>query len=130
MAKPQLADRAAEKIGWLTTVTPSGRPAPKPVWFVLEGDDIVLFSQPGTAKLKHIEANPEVSFHFNSNENGGAILVVYGKAHVEEGKASEAPGYLEKYQPSYAGIGFPTADAFDESYSVRIRVVPERSWGF
>src|SRR2546430_1132602 len=90
MATPKLADRAAEPIGWLTTVTPKGRPAPRPVWFVLDGDDIVLFSQPGTAKLRHIEANPAVSFHLNSDEHGGSILVVSGKAHVEDGKASEA----------------------------------------
>jgi PPOX class probable F420-dependent enzyme len=90
----------------------------------------VVFSQPGTAKLRHIEANSEVSFHLNSDEHGGAILVVNGKAHVEEGKASEAPGYLDKYASHYAGIGFKTPEAFDAEYSVRIRMVPERSWGF
>jgi PPOX class probable F420-dependent enzyme len=130
MAEPNLAGRAAEPIAWLTTVTPKGRPAPRPVWFVLEGDDIVLFSRPGTAKLRHIEANPEVSFHLNSDEHGGSILVVNGKAHVEAGKASDAPGYVDKYGSSYAVIGFETPEAFDAAYSVRIRVVPERSWGF
>lgn len=130
MAAPNLADRAAEPIGWLTTVTPKGRPAPRPVWFVLDGEDIVVFSQPGTAKLRHIEANAEVSFNLNSNDSGGDVLVVNGKAHIEEGKASEAPGYLDKYASSYPGAGFPTPEAFDASFSVRIRVVPERSWGF
>ncbi|WP_410595835.1 pyridoxamine 5'-phosphate oxidase family protein [Amycolatopsis sp. lyj-23] len=106
-----------------------GRPAPRPVWFVLDGEDIVLFSEPGTAKLRHIEAHPDVSFHFNSDDHGGSILVVTGKAHVEAGKASEAPGYLDKYGAHYAALGL-TADGFDAKYSVRIRVVPERSWGF
>jgi len=129
MAAPKLADRAGEPIAWLTTVTPKGRPAPRPVWFVLDGDDIVVFSEPGTAKLRHIEANPDVSFHLNSDSHGGSILVVTGKAHVEAGKPSEAPGYLDKYGSRYAGIGL-TADGFDAKYSVRIRVVPERSWGF
>ncbi|WP_086845105.1 TIGR03667 family PPOX class F420-dependent oxidoreductase [Amycolatopsis kentuckyensis] len=129
MAQPNLADRAGESIAWLTTVTPKGRPAPRPVWFVLDGGDIVVFSEPGTAKLRHIEANPDVSFHLNSDEHGGSILVVNGKAHVEAGKASEAPGYLDKYGSHYAAIGL-TADEFDAKYSVRIRVVPERSWGF
>ncbi|WP_410637359.1 TIGR03667 family PPOX class F420-dependent oxidoreductase [Amycolatopsis sp. lyj-346] len=129
MAAPKLTDRAGESIAWLTTVTPKGRPAPRPVWFVLDGDDIVLFSEPGTAKLRHIEASPDVSFHFNSDEHGGSILVVTGKAHVEAGKASEAPGYLDKYGVHYATLGL-TVDAFDAKYSVRIRVVPERSWGF
>ncbi|GLY35998.1 PPOX class F420-dependent oxidoreductase [Amycolatopsis sp. NBRC 101858] len=130
MAEPKLADRAAEKIGWLTTVTPKGRPAPRPVWFVLDGDDILVFSKPDTAKLRHLEANPEVSFHLNGNEGGGAILVVNGKAQVDEGKASEAPGYVDKYGASYDAIGFATPEAFDAEYSVRIRVVPDRSWGW
>ena len=130
MATPKLTDRAGEKIAWLTTVTPKGRPAPRPVWFVLEGDDIILFSEPGTAKLRHIAANPDVSFHLNSDEHGGSILVVSGKAHVEDGKASEAPGFRDKYASHYAGAGFQTPEAFDTAYSVRIRVVPERSWGF
>jgi len=129
MARPNLADRANEPIAWLTTVTPKGRPAPRPVWFVLDGEDIVVFSEPDTAKLRHIEANPDVSFHLNSDEHGGSILVVNGKAHVEAGKASEAPGYLDKYGSHYAAIGL-TAEGFDAKYSVRIRVVPERSWGF
>lgn len=130
MAEPKLAERADEPIGWLTTVTPKGRPAPRPVWFVLDGDDILVFSQPGTAKLRHIEANPEVTLNLNSDEHGGSVLVVNGKAHIEAGKASEAPGYLDKYGSHYAGIGFKTPEAFDAEYSVRIRVVPERSWGF
>ena len=129
MATPKLVDRADEPIAWLTTVTSKGRPAPRPVWFVLDGDDILVFSEPGTAKLRHIEANPGVSFHLNSDEHGGSILVVSGTAHVEAGKPSEAPGYLDKYGSHFAGIGL-TADGFDAKYSVRIRVVPERSWGF
>ncbi|MFI5607295.1 TIGR03667 family PPOX class F420-dependent oxidoreductase [Amycolatopsis sp. NPDC051903] len=127
---PKLIDRAAEPVAWLTTITPKGRPAPRPVWFVLDGDDIVVFSQPDTAKLRHIAANPEVSFHLNSDEHGGSILVVNGRAQVEEGKASDAPGYLDKYQSRFAGIGFADAAGFDASYSVRLRIVPERSWGF
>ncbi|SEP53021.1 TIGR03667 family PPOX class F420-dependent oxidoreductase [Amycolatopsis saalfeldensis] len=127
---PKLIERAGESIGWLTTVTPKGRPAPRPVWFTLDGDDILVFSQPDTAKLRHIAANPEVSFNFNSDKGGGSILVVNGRAQVEAGKASEAPGYLDKYESTYAGIGYADAAAFDASFSVRIRIVPERSWGF
>ncbi|KDN23876.1 TIGR03667 family PPOX class F420-dependent oxidoreductase [Amycolatopsis rifamycinica] len=129
MPQPKLADRAGESIAWLTTVTPKGRPAPRPVWFVLDGEDILLFSEPDTAKLRHIEANPDVSFHLNSDEHGGSILVVTGKAHVEAGKASETPGYLDKYGAHYAALGLTVAE-FDAKYSVRVRVVPERSWGF
>ncbi len=122
----RLAELAEDKIAWLTTVTPSGKPAPRPVWFVFDGDDIVVFSQPGTAKLRHITLNPEVSFNFTS---GRGILVINGRAHIEDGKATDAPGYAEKYAELIPRIGFPDAQAFASTYSVRIRVVPERTWG-
>jgi PPOX class probable F420-dependent enzyme len=127
---PKLLARAEEPLAWLTTVTPTGRPAPRPVWFVLDGEDILVFSKPDTAKLRHIAANPEVSFHLNSDERGGSIIVVNGRAQVDEAKASEAPGYLGKYQRRYAGAGYADASAFDADYSVRIRIVAEKSWGF
>lgn len=125
-ADERVAELAGDSIAWLTTVTPKGRPAPRPVWFVFDGEDVLVFSRPGTAKLKHIQENPEVSFHFNT---GRGVVVINGRAHTEEGKASEAPGYLDKYSRHYAGIGYPTDASFDESFSVQIRVVPERTWG-
>jgi PPOX class probable F420-dependent enzyme len=100
------------------------------VWFVLDGDDVLVFSKPDTAKLRHIAANPEVSLHLNGDDHGGHILVVNGTAQVDEAKASEAPGYLDKYSSFYARIGFETPEAFDAEYSVRIRVVPKRTWGW
>jgi len=69
---------------WLTTVTPSGRPAPRLVWFMwLDGasdpsqdaarlaptrSSCLIYSQPGAAKLRHIAVNDRVTLNFNSNE--------------------------------------------------------------
>ena len=50
-----------DKIVWLTTVTPGGRPAPRPVWFVWDGASFVIYSQPHGAKIKHIAANDQVT---------------------------------------------------------------------
>jgi PPOX class probable F420-dependent enzyme len=129
-APPKLADRAADKVVWLTTVTPKGRPAPRPVWFVLDGEDVVLFSAPGTAKLRHLAENPQVSLNFNSAPGGGEVLVVSGTAEIlPDGKPSEQAGYLDKYEADYAHIDYDR-DSFDEGFGVRIRVKAERTWGF
>jgi PPOX class probable F420-dependent enzyme len=69
-------------IAWLTTVTPAGRPAPRPVWFVWDGAAIVIYSLNRGAKLRHIQANDQVAVHFNSNADGGDIVVISGRAEL------------------------------------------------
>ena len=117
-----------EAITWLTTVTPSGRPAPRPVWFYWDGTGLTTYSQPDAAKLRHIEANDQVSLHFNQNAAGGDVVVISGRAR----RVPDAPlptknaVYHEKYATLVQQAGF-TAEFFD-SFSVAIRITPERVW--
>src|SRR5436190_23754454 len=67
-------------IAWLTTVTPAGRPAPRPVWFVWDGTVITVYSLNDGAKLRHLQANDQVAVHFNSSPDGGDGVVISGRA--------------------------------------------------
>lgn len=126
----KLLKRVDEPLAWLTTVTPTGRPAPRPIWFVYHDGAFFVFSQSGGVKLKHIAANPNVSLNFNTNAGGGDVLVVSGTAEIVEGfKPSTTPGYLDKYEALYAAIGSDVAK-FDAEYNVGIRITPTKSWGF
>jgi PPOX class probable F420-dependent enzyme len=125
----QLQRHLSEKaVVWLTTVTPSGRPAPRPVWFFWDGSGLTVYSQPDAAKLRHIEANDRVSLHFSENASGGDVAVISGRAR----RLADAPlptmnhDYQEKYSALVQQAGF-TAEWLD-SFSVAIRVTPERSW--
>jgi PPOX class probable F420-dependent enzyme len=117
-----------DKIVWLTTVTPGGRPAPRPVWFVRDGAAFVIYSQPDGAKIKHIAANDQVSLHFNCTPGGGDVVVISGRAEVVQGapRPSEVPGMLDKYRDTIEAMGH-TQEWYD-SYSTAIRVTPERAW--
>jgi PPOX class probable F420-dependent enzyme len=119
---------ANDKIIWLTTVTPAGRPAPRPVWFVWDGTAVVSYSEPGTAKLRHIAGNDQVSLHFNSAPGGGDVVVLSGRAEVVHGAPppSAFPGLLDKYLGSIEAMGY-TKEWYD-SYNTAIRVIPERTW--
>ncbi len=44
--------------GWLTTVARSGQPVPRLVWFNLDGTDLIVYSMPNAAKVRHINARP------------------------------------------------------------------------
>jgi PPOX class probable F420-dependent enzyme len=117
-----------DHIVWLTTVTPTGRPAPRPVWFTWDGTTVTIYSMPSSAKLKHIAANDQVSLHFNSTPGGGDVVVISGRAEVLEGAPlpSKVPGMRDKYRETIQAMGH-TQEWYD-SYNTAIRVTPERAW--
>jgi PPOX class probable F420-dependent enzyme len=71
-----------ELIVWLTTVTPSGAPLPRPVGFVWDGGDgVSVYSQPG-ARIRNIARNPKVTLNFGGDGEGGDIVIVSGIAET------------------------------------------------
>jgi PPOX class probable F420-dependent enzyme len=117
-----------DQIVWLTTVTPTLRPAPRPVWFLWDGTAITIYSQPDGAKLKHLAANDHVSLNFNCTPGGGDVVVISGRAErvATAPLPSQLPGLLDKYRGAIEAMGNPTE--WYDSYSTAIRVTPERAW--
>ncbi len=118
-----------DTIAWLTTVSPKGRPSPRLVWFLWTGDSCVIYTQPGAAKLTHIAANDQVSIHFNSDATGGDIVVASGRAELlpDAPPADGWPGLLDKYADLLVAIEM-SAQHFVGTYTVALRVIPERAW--
>ena len=118
----------SDQIVWLTTVTPSGRPAPRPVWFIWDGASVTIYSLPDGAKLRHIAANDEVSLHFNCTADGVDVVVISGRAELVPGAPppSAVPGMLDKYLAAIQAMGY-TQEWYD-TYNTAIRVTPERAW--
>ena len=73
----------SDHYGWLTTVAKSGQPVPQLVWFYFDGTDVVVYSMPNAAKVRHISNHPRVSLNLDSDGNGGGIIVVGGEATVD-----------------------------------------------
>jgi len=73
-----------EYVIWLTTVDSSLTPQPRPVWFIWENDSFLIFSQPKARKVSHINTNPKVALHFNTDETGDQHVVVFtGEATMD-----------------------------------------------
>jgi len=119
----------ADEVAWLTTVTAGGKPAPRPVWFIWDGEAIVIYSMNGAARLRYIEQNPQVTVHFNS-VGGGDIVVISGTAQQlpDAPPPSQFPGLLDKYGSLMQRMG-ETPEWYDNNYGVALRVTPERFWG-
>jgi PPOX class probable F420-dependent enzyme len=116
-----------ELVAWLVTVSPDGTPVPTPVWYWWDGSTILVYSQPGTPKLRHIAANPRVALAMRTDEHGDALVVITGRAAVDEAapRADELEGYLAKYDASIERLGSTPAE-FGAEYSVPIRIAPTR----
>ncbi|WP_433305510.1 PPOX class F420-dependent oxidoreductase [Actinoplanes sp. CA-030573] len=52
---------AGTRTAKIATVSADGHPHVVPVWFVLDGDDLVITTASGSAKARHLAADPRVS---------------------------------------------------------------------
>ena len=120
-----------ERVAWLTTTSDDGTPQPVPVWFLWDGaDSFLIYSKPGTAKLRNIAARPRVSLHLDGNGEGGDVVVVLGGASLTDDPPADAlPAYVEKYAAFIARNGWTPA-SFAAEYSVPLRIAATRLRGF
>ena len=101
-----------------------------PVWFLWDGESILVYSQPDTPKLRNIAANPRVALHLNDDGRGSDIVTVAGRAAVsDDPPADRVPAYIEKYRELIAENSW-TPESFAADYRVPIRIVPRRVRGF
>jgi PPOX class probable F420-dependent enzyme len=115
-------------MAWLTTISPSGRPDSVPVWFLVQDDDTILvYSQPGKAKLRNIDANPHVALGLDVTDIGRDVIRFAGTAARVPGHpaADEVPAYLSKYVERIAAI-FGTPEQFARAFSEAIVITPTR----
>jgi PPOX class probable F420-dependent enzyme len=120
-----------ETIVWLTTTNKDGTPEPSPVWFTWDGQSVLVYSLRGTSRERNIRRNAKVALHFDSNGQGGDIVVISGEAaFAEDEPAAHAhPTYAAKYRDGFTRIGV-TAEQFSMRYSLPIRVRPTKLRGF
>ena len=94
-----LSRLAADRIAWLTTVTPNGQPQTMPIWFLWVGGEILIYGDYRARRNANIEANPKVSLHLPDDGSGNDIVVVEGLARIDPDypQVPDNPAYLEKY---------------------------------
>jgi hypothetical protein len=128
MANPPMtwAEVAARLAGarnyWLGTTRSSGAPHAAPVWGVVEGGTLYLYTERATVKARNLAGDPRLVVHL---ESGDDVLIVRGTAE-DLGPPSAVPfvvAALTRKYTSPADRGFlPDADpSFDVVYVVRPR---------
>jgi PPOX class probable F420-dependent enzyme len=113
---PEIAERLDRTlIAWLTTVTPDGQPQASPVWFLRDGDRLVIYSLATAPRVRNVRGNPRVSLNLNSTDDGSDVLTIEGTA----------PSYVAKYLPLITDYGW-TPESFARDYPQRIVITPTR----
>jgi PPOX class probable F420-dependent enzyme len=97
------------------------------VWFVFRDDAINVQSQPDAAKVRNIRANRKVSFHFNSDRDGGDIVTIDGDADVLDAPAPVVlDAYRAKYETAIREQLQTTPESLLDDYRTTIRITPRR----
>jgi PPOX class probable F420-dependent enzyme len=122
---------ATDTVIWLTTVSKDGTPQPNPVWFIQDGEDILVYTQPTAVRLRHIKDRPQVALNLDTGDGGESVVVLTGVARL----APDAPppdqheAYVAKYAQRAAGVSGDVA-TFAATYSVAIRIEISKVRGF
>jgi PPOX class probable F420-dependent enzyme len=117
-----------ERIAWLTTVDSRGIAQPNPVWFLWDGDSILVYNLPTAHRLTHIRQRPHVTLHLDSYGRGGDAVVVIGVAEIvtDVPTPDRHPAFLAKYRDH---MGDGAAD-WARIFTVAMRIRPTRFRGF
>jgi general stress protein 26 len=68
----------------VTTIAPDGYPHTVPVWFLLDGEELILFSSRDTRKVKNVLSNPRGALAIGGDPVGSPCYLVVGDFTVED----------------------------------------------
>lgn len=72
------------RTGKLATVRADGRPHVTPIWFIVDGDDLVFNTWHTSAKAKHLRRDPRASLVVDLQEPPYAYAMVEGSVSISE----------------------------------------------
>lgn len=118
---------AGTRTGKLATTRADGRPHVAPIWFVLDGDDLVFMTGAGTVKGKSLLRDPRVALVVDLEQMPYAFVLVEGSVSVSTDLAEMLPlsiAIARRY------VGEADAEAFGRRNAVDgellIRLHPDR----
>jgi PPOX class probable F420-dependent enzyme len=118
---------AGTRTGKLAVTRADGRPHVTPIWFVLDGDDIILNTGADTVKGKALRRDPRVSLAVDDQCPPYSFVIIDGIAEL-----SEDPGELRRWAAAIGGryMGADRAEEFGARNGVPgellVRIRPTR----
>ncbi|MEO6702391.1 MAG: PPOX class F420-dependent oxidoreductase [Jatrophihabitantaceae bacterium] len=115
------------RTGKLATVRADGRPHVAPIWFILDGPDLVFMTGAQTIKGKSLQRDPRASLVVDLEEPPYAFVMVEGTVQLSTDLAEMLPLSIEiarRYMGDELAEQFGRRNAVDGELLVRLR--PDR----
>lgn len=127
-----VASLHAEDVVWLSSTRPDGGPHLVPIWFLWDGESILVFSKPNAQKVRNLRADPRVMVAVGEPEAAFDVELIEAVAEVlpQPTKAILPSSFASKYRDHATRTGL-SFDHFAATYSQPIRIRPTRwlGWG-
>lgn len=116
-----------DEVIWLISVRPDGHPHAVVVWFLWDGETVLIFSQPKNQKVRNIRNNGHVVLALDNTDGGSDPVTIEGTAELLQPADISATlaAYVQKYGEGMKGIGM-TPEQMAARYSQGIRITPTR----
>ncbi|MET0628887.1 MAG: PPOX class F420-dependent oxidoreductase [Acidimicrobiia bacterium] len=114
----------AGRTGKLATVRADGRPHVAPVWFTLDGDDVVFTTGERTAKGRSLARDPRVSMCVDDERPPFSFVIIEGVAELSDDMDELlrwATALGARYMGEAQAEGFGRRNAVPGELLVRIR---------
>lgn len=112
---------------WFTSIRIDDTPHTTPIWFIRDGETFYFYTQPGSVKVKNLQANPNVSISFAKDHEGEDFFVIDGTAQIES--SLPTPHLNAVYMAKYANAPYmvqTTPEKYSTIFSLPIRITPRR----
>ena len=105
--------------GVLTTLFADGSPQSTPVWFLLDGDDILFSTTAGAQKLRNIAGDPRATFAVYDPADDMSYVEVRGAIKISEDPTADTRDRIVQKH------GYVDGSAFDapgtQRFTLRLR---------
>ena len=121
-----------EPVIWLSTTDERGYPHIVPIWYVWDGEAILIFSKPHARKVRAMRSQPRVALALGEPRDDFDVQLIEGHAEVTSMTTAQALAdpaigreHARKYAAELFGLGLDR-DEYASTYSAVIRVTPTR----
>ena len=107
-------------LGHLATVDASGRPEVNPVWFLWDGDHVLLSVKEETKKYRNLQRDPRAAISFLDPADPQRYVEIRGEVVAFE--LYETLDFVNLLARKYTGADFQHGHAGERRYKLTIRV--------